>query len=161
MIFLGIDPGLKGGLAALKGPGESGPTASFCPMPVSGGEVDARAIGIWLWDFALKNDNQVVVCVEKVGAMPKQGVVSTFTFGVGYGKILGAAGALGMRAELVTPQAWKKVVLAGTTKDKDAAVAYCMRAWPGLSLVLPGCRVPHDGCADALCIAEFARRTYK
>ena len=55
--------------------------------------------------------------------------------------------------------AWKKTVLAGTAKDKDAAIEYCRRAFPQVSL-LPGprCRKPHDGMADALCLLEYGRR---
>lgn len=157
MIWLGADPGKHGGLASIDDAGH----AEVFPMPLRGGEICAHATGIWLWGNVLKHDNRAVFCVEKVGAMPKQGVVSTFTFGVGYGKVLGAAGALGIRVELVTPQAWKKIVLVGTLKDKDAAIAYCQRAFPGVSLIPQGCRVPNDGMADALCIAEFARRFYK
>jgi crossover junction endodeoxyribonuclease RuvC len=157
VIYLGFDPGLSGGLAAL-GLGVS--TAHV--MPVRGNEIDARAIGVWVWDHVLKNDSAVVACVEKVGAMPKQGLSSTFKFGKGYGTILGVLGALGVRCELVTPQAWKKVVLAGTDHSKDAAIAWCNRAYPQVSLLATErCRVPHDGMADALCIAEFARRFYK
>lgn len=156
MIRIGIDPGKSGGLVAIDGDRR----ATGYIMPVKGGEVDAHAIGVWVWGLVLQHDSQVVACVEKVHAMPKQGVASTFTFGVGYGKILGVLGALGVRTELVTPQAWKAAVLAGSLKDKAAAIAWATRAYPALSLVQPGCRVPHDGIADALCIAEFARRTY-
>jgi hypothetical protein len=46
-------------------------------------------------------------------------------------------------------------VLAGTTKDKDAAIAYCRRAFPDVALVLPRCRVPHDGIADAVWVKKF------
>lgn len=158
MIYLGCDPGKHGGLAAIDA---ETCTITSSVMPLRGGEVDAHAIGAWVWGLALKNDGHAVACVEKVHAMPKQGVSSTFTFGVGYGKILGVLGALGIRTELVTPQAWKSKVLAGSLKDKDAAVAWCRRAYPALQLVPEGCRVPHDGIADAACIAEFARRTYQ
>lgn len=157
MIYLGADPGMHGGLASLTEHGD----ISVVPMPLRGGEICTHELGAWLWGFVIEHAKDVILAVEKVGAMPKQGVVSTFTFGVGYGKLLGAAGALGIRTELVTPQAWKKVVLAGTAKDKDAAVAYCQRAFPAARLIPQGCRVPHDGMADALCIAEFARRTYR
>ena len=33
----------------------------------------------------------------------------------------------------------------------------CRRAFPGVSLVPPGCRVPHDGLAGALCLLEYGR----
>lgn len=157
MILLGFDPGLHGGLAAIDANGNAGAWV----MPVRGDEIDARALGVWVWDHVLKHDSQVTAVVEKVGAMPKQGLSSTFKFGKGYGTILGVLGALGVRCELVTPQAWKKVVLAGTDHGKDAAVAWCRRAYPHVNLLATErSRVPHDGMADALCIAEFGRRTY-
>lgn len=154
-IYIGIDPGLSGGMATIK----DGWLPTVVPMPVAGGEIDARAV---VEDMALLADcGRVIVVVEAVHSMPKQGVASTFKFGKGYGKILGALEAMQIQTELVTPQAWKAVVLAGTPKDKDAAVAWCRRAYPAVNLILPKCRTPHDGMADALCIAEWGRRTLK
>lgn len=158
MIYLGIDPGLSGGLAAL---------STICtftgfprPMPLAGGEIDALNIAETVTDLRMADD--VIVCVEAVHSMPKQGVASTFKFGKGYGMVLGALAAVSARTELVTPQAWKKAILAGTAKDKDAAIAWCRRAYPSVNLLATErSRVPHDGIADALCIAEYARRTYK
>ncbi len=59
----------------------------------------------------------------------------------------------------VTPQAWKKAVLAGTARDKAAAIAFATRRFPGVPLLAtPRSRTPHDGVADAVCLAEYARR---
>ncbi len=162
MIYLGFDPGLSGGIAAIDPSlAGTGTVAKTFVMPVSGDQIDARAVGILVWDLVLKHDSAVLACVELVGAMPKQGLASTFKFGKGYGTILGVLGALGVRTELVTPQKWKGVVLAGTRKDKDAAVAWCRRSYPDVTLRRSDrCTTDHDGMADALCIAEYARRTY-
>lgn len=158
MIFLGFDPGLSGGVASIDDEGR----IEAHVMPVAGGELDPRALGAWVWGAVLRHDCQAVACVEKVGAMPKQGLSSTFKFGKGYGTVLGVLGALGIRTELVTPQAWKRVVLAGTDHGKDAAVAWCARAYPGVNLMrTPRCTSPHDGIADAVCIAEYGRRAFK
>lgn len=158
MIFLGFDPGLSGGLACID---DTGAARAFV-MPVSGDQIDARALGVWVWGEVLKHDSMAVATVELVGAMPKQGLSSTFKFGKGYGTILGVLGALGVRTELVSPQKWKAAVLAGTTKDKDAAVAWCRRAYPGVNLLASErCRVAHDGMADALGLAEYGRREFK
>lgn len=151
MSIVGIDPGLHGGLACI---GEPLPIA-IEPMPVSGGEIDGHGLSLFL--EAVKAS---LVCIEKVHSMPKQGVASTFKFGKGYGTILGVCAAMKIHVELVTPQAWKAVILAGTLKDKDAAIAWCRQAFPRVNLVQPGCRTPHDGMADSLAIAEYARRTY-
>lgn len=153
MNCLGVDPGLKGGWAVITADRKG---SRAYPMPVAGGRMDLSKLSHDWRDCSIS-----VACVEKVGAMPGQGVTSMFTFGMGFGAILGVLAALNVRVELVTPQAWKKAVLAGTAKDKDAAIAYCRRAFPDINLVPVGCRVPHDGCADAICLAEYGARAYR
>lgn len=59
----------------------------------------------------------------------------------------------------VRPQAWKQLVLAGTAKDKAAAIAFCRNAHPTLELVPPRFRAPHDGMAEAVCLAHWLART--
>jgi hypothetical protein len=100
-----------------------------------------------------------LVVVERVGAMPKQGLVSTFSFGRGFGEILGAIEALGLPLEMPIPQGWKKVVLAGTDMGKAAAVGYVARRFPGADLrPTPRSKKPSDGIFDAVCLAEYGRR---
>jgi hypothetical protein len=67
---------------------------------------------------------------------------------------------MGIPIELVTPQAWKKLILAGTPKDKDASIAYCRRAFPNVPLIPLRYRVPHDGIADSLCLLQYGLRTF-
>lgn len=146
---IGIDPGQTGGIAAIMGV-----TVHVWPMPLAGKDIDLGELA-----RILRSCAPDVVVIEKVHAMPGQGVSSTFKFGEGYGGLKGVAAALDLRVELVTPQAWQKLILAGTTKDKDAAVAYVRRAYPAAELTRKGCRIPHSGIADAVCIAEFGRRS--
>jgi crossover junction endodeoxyribonuclease RuvC len=146
---VGIDPGQKGGIAFL-----SDYHAEAVPMPMVGKDLDVRAIV-----EIIRTKSVELVVLEKVHAMPHQGVSSTFTFGYGVGVIVGAVETLGLPLRWVTPQAWKKVVLAGTGKDKDAAIAHVRQAYPGIELMPGRSRTPHDGIADAVCIAEWARRT--
>lgn len=149
MNVLAVDPGQKGGIAFL-----TDHHAEAVPMPMVGKDIDVRAIV-----EILRTKSVELVVLEKVHAMPKQGVSSTFTFGYGVGVIVGIVETIGLPLRWVTPQAWKKIVLAGTGKDKDAAIAHVRQAYPSVSLVPPRCRTPHDGIADAICIAEWARRT--
>lgn len=147
-MIIGIDPGQSGGIAAI-----DGDASHAVPMPLSGKDIDGHEIA-----KLLKNLTPSVVILEKVHAMPKQGVSSTFKFGMGFGLVIGVCEALGIPYRLVTPQAWKKAVLAGTTKDKDAAIAFVRRAYPTIDLTPGRKRVPHDGIADAVCIAEYGRQ---
>jgi crossover junction endodeoxyribonuclease RuvC len=147
--LVAIDPGLHGAIACLSPSG----AITATPMPLAGKALDLPAIAAIIRDTFPQ-----WVILERVASRPGQGVASTFKFGQGYGSILGIAAAVGVPVELVTPQRWKGVVLHGTAKDKQSAIAYCRRAFPDVSLVPPGCRVPHDGIADALCLLEYGRR---
>jgi crossover junction endodeoxyribonuclease RuvC len=157
--FIGVDPGKDGGFAAIV-PTATGPCIyDAMKMPLSGNEIDAVTLADIVKIHRSRSGGAVAI-VERVGAMPKQGLSSTFNFGKGYGLVLGVFAALGVRVELVTPQRWKGLILAGTLKDKNAAIAYCRRAWSGANLIPQGCRVPHDGIADAICIAAFGHQTF-
>lgn len=150
MNVVGIDPGQKGGIACL-----SGQHSEAVPMPLVGKELDTASIVRILRDRPVD-----LVVIEKVGTMPKQGIVSAFTFGYGVGVIECAVQVLEIPLRRVTPQAWKKLVLAGTAKDKDAALAHVRRAYPEVDLMPGRTRTPQDGVADAVCIAEYGRRVF-
>lgn len=151
MNVIAFDPGQKGGIAIYY----QGITTAH-PMPLAGKVLDLPAIA----DLVRSHSPSIAV-IEKVGSMPGQGVASTFTFGCGYGQLQGLLAGMGIPFELVTPQAWKKLILAGTPKDKDAAIAYCRRAFPDVPLVLPRCRTPHDGIADSLCLLQYGLRSFQ
>ena len=146
--IIGIDPGQSGGVARISSSG----AAEAIPMPLAGKEVDGRALAEWI---TCRSPHLVVI--EKVGAMPKQGVASTFKFGRNFGVLIGVVEALGLPYRLVTPQAWKKAVLAGTSRDKSAAVEHIHRLYPNVDLSPGRMRTAHDGMADALCLAEYGR----
>jgi crossover junction endodeoxyribonuclease RuvC len=148
--IIAFDPGLKGAIAIH----HQGITTAQ-PMPIAGKVLDLPTLA-----ELVRSASPDLAIIEKVGAMPGQGVSSTFTFGNGYGQLQGLLTGLGIPFELVTPQAWKKLILAGTDKDKDAAIAYCRRAFPDISLVMPRCRIPHDGVADALCLMQYGLRQF-
>lgn len=96
------------------------------------------------------------VYIEKVGAMPGQGVTSMFNFGKGFGIWLGILAALKIPHTLITPQSWKKEMLHGMSKDKDVARLRACQLFPNLSEQLK--RKKDIGRADALLIGEFCRR---
>jgi crossover junction endodeoxyribonuclease RuvC len=148
--IIALDPGQNGAIAIRKGG-----TISAQPLPVSGKTLDLVALA-----QTITAASPALAVIEKVGSMPGQGGASTFKFGQGYGALLGMCAALAIPVELVTPHRWKGLILAGTAKDKDAAIAYCRRVFPGVPLVMPGCRKPHDGVADALCLLQFGIRAF-
>jgi len=145
MIYIGIDPGKKGGYAAITG--ERGIAVS----PWNDGQFieDMRAVA---------TSGACMACVEKVGAMPGQGVNSMFSFGHSLGFIEGVLTALGIPYQLIPPVKWKREFsLIG--KDKKASIETCKKLFPGLNLMpTERSRVPSDGMAEAVLMALYAKR---
>lgn len=148
--YIGIDPGKAGGIAMI----DYRKDVRAIPMPIGGREIDIKRVVDWLNDGSVLEN--CVVYFEKVTSMHNWGVKSTFTFGVGYGILHGIFGTLGIPRFVVTPHKWKSTVLAGTKKDKLAAIDYVNRTYPDISLLATSrSRKPHDGMADAICIATY------
>lgn len=110
---------------------------------------------------------QIVGVLERVGAMPGQGLSSTFNFGHGRGVYRGIIAGHGWEVLEPVPGVWQRDVLANIPAPKlppsagkaerRAAVRarYMARASEvaGLDLIPPGCRVPQDGLGAACCLA--------
>jgi len=144
MTYVGIDPGKSGALAYITDDGAA--------------NVFKFDSGLYVYTLhQIAAQGPTVCCLEHVGAMPGQGVTSMFHFGENFGFIEGLLFAYGIKFELVRPQKWKKVF--SVTGDKNSAIAVCKRLFPDVSL-LPSerCRKDHDGMAEALLMAEYARR---
>ena len=143
-LFIGIDPGKKGGIAYI----DAKNNLSYA-MPYSDNA---------LIDLCGHVDSQsVMCCLEKVGAMPGQGVVSMFSFGQSVGYIKGVLESFSIPYQEITPQKWKREF--GLSSDKAVSAEVCKRLFPDISLLAtPRCKKPHDGMAEALLMAEYARR---
>ena len=100
--------------------------------------------------------SDVLVILENVHSMPKQGVASSFSFGQGLGMWQGIIAAFGLPLEMPSPQRWKKEMLADQGKDKDASRFRAIQLFPSLADQLS--RVKDDGRAEAILMAEFGRR---
>ena len=153
MNILAIDPGMKGGIAILNTESNQMKAA---PIPLVGKEIDYRSVHETITFY-----EPSIIVIEKVHAMPGQGVTSMFNFGLGYGALVALATISTARVVLVTPQMWKKHVLAGTSKDKDAAIQFCNHTYSNVNLILPRCRNAHDGMADAVCLAHYGAHYVK
>jgi crossover junction endodeoxyribonuclease RuvC len=107
---------------------------------------------IWA-DMLLSRDGQdCEVVVELVHSMPKQGVVSSFKFGVVYGQALSLAQRFRAPWHLVTPKVWKKEM--GLSSDKNESLAMARELWPEAPLS----RKKDVDRAEALLLAEYWRR---
>lgn len=141
MIYIGIDPGKDGALAIVS----------------EGGLVEAIPYDTKAYKNALSGlKTPSVAVLEHVNAMPKQGVTSMFTFGEGFGYLKGLLEAYGIPYELVRPQKWKKEF---GISGKNQSIEVCKRLFPGVNLKKTDrCKKDHDGMAEALLMALYARR---
>ncbi len=139
-----IDPGLTGAVAFYF-PGAG--VISVHDMPTVAGNVDAASLA-----ETLKQMRPDIAIVEHVGAMPGQGVSSTFKFGCGFGIVQGVISALAIPAHLVTPSKWKRTL--GLDADKEKARALALRLWPARADLFG--RKKDHGRAEAALLARYA-----
>ena len=147
MIYIGIDPGKKGALAYMMENKAGAYTTNVVPMDLA----------LPTLRMIAKTGKPTRCCLEKVHAMPKQGVSSTFSFGAGYGWLKGAMDALGISYQEIPPEKWKKEF--SLNSDKQTSIAVCRQLFPEADLRLTErSRTDSDGMAEALLMAEYARR---
>ena len=107
MVICGIDPGLSGGVAFIHGTGKF--MGGF-RMPLMVDEYSKkfkRVVDSALLFDELDTVEPNFIVIERVHAMPGQGVTSMFSFGRAFGQALAAAEVICQPTQ-VTPQAWKK-----------------------------------------------------
>lgn len=146
MVYVGIDPGKSGALAYMDAEGNT----DVMPFSESGYK-------FMLGYLAENNKGNIRCCIERVNAMPGQGVTGMFNFGKNYGWVLGLLDAYAIPYEAVLPKKWKAEF--GLTGDKTSSIEVCKRLFPRVSLLpTERCKKDNDGMAEALLMAEYARR---
>lgn len=139
--ILGIDPGITGGIAFLY---PSGTIAAF-DIPTAGGEVDVDTLA----EMIAARDPRLAI-IERASAMPKQGVSSTFKYGVAYGSLRTLCTLGRIPYHLVTPGKWKSHFKLDRDKEKSRALA--IQFWPGVGYFA---RKKDHGRAEAALIARY------
>jgi crossover junction endodeoxyribonuclease RuvC len=154
-IYIGIDPGFQGGIAAIDAALNvidvaDTPTVSInCKTTY-----DIGGMCEILRHFALAGDASVIL--EAVSARPGQGVSSMFSLGRGFGIWQGIIASLAVPSREVHPSVWTKKVLAGVPGEGKARVVdFAAKMFPSAELIPKGCRKPKDGRADALALAYW------
>lgn len=141
-LYLGVDPGKSGAIAVLLPYG-----SVVCVVRLDQTEHDVveslRAIVA---------EQRCCAMLERVSAMPGQGVSSTFKFGKSYGFLRGVLVALQIPFEEVAPATWQGYMKCRTKGDKNVSKAAAQRRWPGEKII--------HATADALLIAEYCRQNY-
>jgi crossover junction endodeoxyribonuclease RuvC len=150
-VILGVDPGLSGALAFL-----NGKALIIHDMPTlkagTGSKriVDEDELARIIDDM---NGPGMVshAYIEKVGAMPGQGVTSMFSFGTSYGLVRMAVAANFIPRTYPTPKEWKKAL--GVPASKDGARLRASQLMPQHAHMWQ--RAKDDGRAEAALIAYY------
>ena len=146
--IIGIDPGASGAIALLVGR----ELVSVHDMPtvsVERNKAQKRQVCPAGLSLLMQQLSPHRATVEKVGAMPGQGVSSMFSFGRSVGIIEGVLAARQIPVTFVTPQSWQKQ--SGAAKGKDGSRQRVMELFPSQAHLFA--RVKDDGRADAVLIA--------
>ena len=147
MVYIGIDPGAKGCMCLI---GNRKLVFKY---------FDLKEYSSTLKALSSPYDTEIMVAVEKVHAMPGQGVSSSFSFGQRLGELEGILTALQIPYELVAPKDWQKACGIPAKSDKKGIASVMQKLYPTAELYgnKGGLR---DGRSDALGLAHFIRLKY-
>ncbi|WP_333824270.1 hypothetical protein [Pinisolibacter sp.] len=145
--IVGFDPGLSGAGAVVT---PSGDLVAVFDLPMMGegkaARIDANLLARLIEEFAPAS-----AVAEQVGAMPKQGVASTFAFGRAVGVLAGVLGALAIPTTYVPPGTWKR--FHHLSAAKEDARRRAIELWPRQAHLFA--RKKDHGRAEAALIAKW------
>jgi Holliday junction resolvasome RuvABC endonuclease subunit len=143
MIYIGVDPGVSGGIAVL---GPHGDVLHLGPMP--GTERDVLDV------FAVAGHGaaRAEAMIERVWSSPQMGVASAFTFGRSYGALLMALTAEAIGFTEVLPTKWQTAMGCRTKGDKNVSKRRAQQLFPHEKIT--------HATADALLLAAYCRTVF-
>ena len=149
MVIVAFDPGINGGIAKLECLEGKIKKAVAIPMPVKGKELDLAEIVRFIQgaDYCF---------IERVWGFPGGSSQSLCTTCMNYGRLLTLAWVQHILCVEVSARTWQaKILSKGCLNTKKASIAICQERFPEVNLAPGRKRKPHDGMADALCIALY------
>jgi len=159
-IYLGIDNGISGGLAALSatpGAGIIGMSPMIIQKTRKGNEIDIQQVWSWILR-TVPTLGVVTVIIEEPGG--SKSACAAASMAASFAALRTMCELKGVRYIRVTPQKWQKAMLnCETGQTKPAALTLVRSLWPGETwLPTERCKKPDEGMIDAALIAEYARR---
>lgn len=164
MIFIGVDNGLKGGIAILR----DGKLELHVMPVLSDGKknrVDTWKLAEIVEALTCSAYNHFIVYEQPGGSKSRNAAVSMAD---SFARVDSVLVLKSCKREPITPQKWQKMfwkrpkMPKGVKFDtKAAALNVATRLWPEQNwLANSRCRKAHDGLVDSALIAEYCRRTY-
>ena len=136
--IIGCDPGTNGGIAWI-----TDGRACVEKMPDT-------LQDLWELFRDIASEGDCRAYLEQVHSSPQMGVVSSFTFGNGFGHLEMALTAAGIPFERVRPQVWQKAMGCMTKGDKNVSKRRAQELFPSMKMT--------HATADALLIASYGAK---
>ena len=150
MLYIGVDPGASGGLASLWFDGDA--DLAFTPMPAT-----ERDVFDWFTGQHDEVGGRAFAIIERVHAMPGNGVAGMFKFGMSYGGLRMALTATGIPFEAVEPRKWQKALGIPARNKSETGTQFKNRLKAKAQQLFPETRMTLAVC-DAVLLAEYCRR---
>ena len=150
-IFVGIDPGMNGGISFIK-PELENDYAKAIRCPKTAQEM-AMALMSGLEDTA---PSDVILFVEHVWAFPGDGRVSAFRFGYNYGLWKGIASAFEIDVYNIQPRRWMGFYNMPTNMEPRARKKWLKEYAESL---YPNIKITYN-ISDAVLIANYAKECW-
>ena len=138
--YMGVDPGKSGAIVVIT---EKGQLVDAIKLTDTEQEI-SRFVGL-----AGQQEN-IKAILEFVRSMPRQGVASSFKFGVSYGFLRGLLTAHSIPFEEVTPSKWQGALGCRTKGNKNITKQKAGELFPSHKWT--------HATADAVLLAEYGRR---
>jgi crossover junction endodeoxyribonuclease RuvC len=150
---LGIDVGLNGALALI----EDGQLLEVHDMPTVTLERNSktkRMVNANALSLIIRGSKADVAYLERLSAMPGQGVTSMFSMGQSLGVVLGILAAYQIATTTIPPRTWQKAL--DVPQGKDGSRYRAAQLFPESAELFQ--RVKDDGRSDATLIAAYGAR---
>ena len=138
MTTIGIDAGKNGGIAWIT---DGKPCVEKMPDTLQ---------DLWELFRDITSEGECRAYLEQIHSSPQMGVVSSFTFGNGFGHLEMALTAAGIPFTRVRPQVWQKAMGCMTKGDKNVSKRRAQELFPSIKM--------NHYIADALLIASYGAK---
>jgi hypothetical protein len=145
-ITIGVDPGANGAIAWIDERGKS----CVEKMPDTLQDLWELMCDITNFPRSAIDGRKYKAYLEAVSSSPQMGVVSSFSFGRGYGNLEMALTAAGIPFERVRPQVWQKAMGCMTKGNKNISKQKAQELFPSIKCT--------HAVSDALLIALYGSR---
>jgi len=155
-MIAGVDPGRQGAVCFM-----SEDSRVAFPFSDLGGEIDLVELRTLLEEYKPKT-----IYIEEVHAIFGSSAGATFSFGAGYGSLIGLFVGLQIPFVRIKPKTWQASFfsLGGKLAPKERKQR-CLKAAKELFpkenfLATERSKIPHSGIVDATLLAHYALRVY-